>query len=143
VDVEDDKLVVKVVNETNDTKSDKLNEWKDTVRVLKGNRMLWQENWIDIDGRQAVEANGEMALYFVQNNPIELPNRQVLEFHKTACLIWRMAGGAEPDEEYCSDDEQGPVNTAALRKRFNFPAQDSSSTLNPDDDSETHLSQFA
>jgi hypothetical protein len=41
-----------------------------------------------------------------------------------------MAGGAEPDDEYCSDDEDdlGPVDTAALKRRFNI--QDSSETLN-------------
>jgi hypothetical protein len=44
-----------------------------------------------------------------------------------------MAGGSEPDEEYCSDDDdQCPVNTAALRKRFNLPAEDSLTTLNTD-----------
>ena len=31
------------------------------------------------------------------------PNVKALEFHKIACLIWRMAGGAEEDEEYCPD----------------------------------------
>ncbi|KAJ8323127.1 hypothetical protein O5D80_008185 [Batrachochytrium dendrobatidis] len=31
-----------------------------------------------------------------------------LEFHKTACLIWRMAGGVESDDEYCPyDDDDG------------------------------------
>ncbi|KAJ8326386.1 hypothetical protein O5D80_005140 [Batrachochytrium dendrobatidis] len=129
VDVADDKLVVKVVNETNDTTSNKHKEWKDTVRVLKGNRMLWQENWTDIDNRQSMESNGEMALYFVQNNPTKLPNRNALEFHKTACMIWRMAGGAETDDEYCSDDDDlVPVDTAALKRRFKL--QDSDETLN-------------
>ena len=47
-----------------------------------------------------------MALYFVINDPIQLPNRNALEYHKTACLIWRMAGGAGLDTlEYCSDDD--------------------------------------
>jgi hypothetical protein len=70
-----------------------------------------------------------MALYFVDNNPTNLPNRNALEFHKAACLIWRMAGGAEPDKEYCSDDDDlAPVDTAALKRRFNV--QDSAETLN-------------
>ena len=52
-----------------------------------------------------------------------------MEFHKAACLIWRMAGGAEKDEEYCSDDEDlVPVDTAALKRRFKV--QDSAETLN-------------
>jgi hypothetical protein len=80
-----------------------------------------------------VESNGEMALYFLQNDPTKLPNRNALEFQKAACLIWRMAGGAETDYEYCSDDDElGPVNTAVLRKRFNPPSQDSSLTLTLD-----------
>ena len=142
VDVENEKLVVKVVNETNDTKSEKHRDWEITFGKLKNDRLFMERYWSD--GRQAVEGNGEMALYFVQNNPTKLPNRQALEFHKAACLIWRMAGGAEPDEEYCSDDDEvAPVDTAALKRRFNIPAQDSSSTLNPENDSETHLSQVA
>ena len=123
VDVVDDTLVVKLVNETKDKTSIKHKEWEQNVRVLKGTRMVFQENWIDIDNRQAVESNGEMALYFVQTDPNYLPNRSALEFHKTACLIWKMAGGAEPiDDEYCSDDDSDfvPVDTAALKRLFNI-----------------------
>jgi hypothetical protein len=97
VDVIDDKLVVKVVNETDDETSDKYREWKRIVVGLKLTRSYWQEDGID----RAVEENGKITLYFVQNNPTKLPNRKALEFHKTSCLIWRMAGGAESDEEYC------------------------------------------
>jgi hypothetical protein len=40
-----------------------------------------------------------------------------------------MAGGAEPNEDYCSDDDDlDPVDTGALKKRFNI--QDSAETLN-------------
>ena len=128
VDVVDEKLVVKVVNETNDTTSDKHRDWQKAVRNLIAMRTANEEDWNEYDNRQAVEPNGEMALYFAENNPTNLPNRQALEFHKTACLIWRMAGGAEPDEEYCSDDEDlGPVDTAALKRRFKV--QDSTETL--------------
>ena len=123
VDFIDDKLVIKVVNETNDTESDKHKDWEIATDFLQSIRRTGQKYLLD--GRTAVESNGEMALYFVQNNATKLPNRQALEFHKISCLIWRMAGGAEPDEEYCSDDEQGPVNTAELRKRFKLPPQDS------------------
>jgi hypothetical protein len=77
--------------------------------MLKLVRSGWQENWTDIDNRQAVEPNGEMALYFVLNNPTKLPNRQALEFHKAACLIWRMAGGAESEDEHCPDDDDDYV----------------------------------
>lgn len=46
--------------------------------------------------------------------------RQGLEFHKAAGLTWTMAGGAESDEEYWSADEEGSVNTAALRNQRAF-----------------------
>lgn len=83
-----------------------------SVSDLKGARRLREEDWTDIDNRQAVEPNGEMALYFVLNNPTQLPNRDALEFHKAACLIWRMASGAESEDEHCPDDDDGyiPVN---------------------------------
>lgn len=127
VDVVDDKLVVKVVNETNDKSSEKHEEWEDAVGALKVTRSYSQSKWAD--NRQAVETIGEMALYFIQNNPTKLPNRNALEFHKTACMIWRMVGGDETDEEYCSDDEDlGAVGTAALKRRFKV--QDSAETLN-------------
>jgi hypothetical protein len=127
VDLIDDNLVVKVVNETNDETSEKHKEWEIVIGKLKNDRLFMEIYWSD--GRQAVESNGEMSLYFVQNNPTKLPNRNALEFHKAACMIWRMAGGAETDEEYCSDDEDlGSVDTAALKRRFKI--QDSAETLN-------------
>ena len=119
VDFFDDQFVVKVVNETNDTTSDKHRKWIRTIRYLKVGRISRAEDWFDTDDRQAVEPNGEMALYFVRNNPTNLPNRHALKYHKAACMIWRMAGGAETEEEYCSDDEDSvPVDTAALKRRF-------------------------
>ncbi|KAJ3318542.1 hypothetical protein HDV06_000425 [Boothiomyces sp. JEL0866] len=66
-----------------------------------------------------------MPIYFVNNNESIQPNRAALAFHKTACLIWQMAGGAESEDDECWDDEPGPVNTAELRK------SDSDATLYP------------
>jgi hypothetical protein len=31
------------------------------------------------------------------------PNIKALELHKTACLIWRMAGGAQKEDDYFSE----------------------------------------
>jgi HNH endonuclease len=124
VDFIDDKLVVKVVNETNDENDV---NYRSATKGLKGSRRDQLE--FVPDNRQPIETNGEMALYFVQNNPTKLPNREALEFHKVACMIWRMAGGAETDEEYCSDDEDlVPVDTTALKRRFKV--QYSAETLN-------------
>jgi hypothetical protein len=103
VDVVDDKLVVKVVNYSVLGNDDKHREWQRDVRNLQGMRRLHEEDWTDIDNRQGVEPNGEMALYFFLNNPTRLPNRDALEFHKA---IWRMAGGTESEDEHCPDDDE-------------------------------------
>ncbi|OAJ45434.1 hypothetical protein BDEG_28574 [Batrachochytrium dendrobatidis JEL423] len=105
VDVVDDKLVIKVINETNDLTSDKHKKWIETIEDLKVIRRTRQKRWID--NRQTVESNSEMTLYFIHNNLTRLPNRNALELHKTTCLIWRMAGGVESDDEYCPYDDDG------------------------------------
>ncbi|OAJ38169.1 hypothetical protein BDEG_22122 [Batrachochytrium dendrobatidis JEL423] len=99
VDVVDDKLVI------NDLTSDKHKKWIETIEDLKVIRRTRQKRWTD--NRQTVESNSEMTLYFIHNNLTRLPNRNALEFHKTACLIWCMAGGAEFDDEYCPYDDDG------------------------------------
>jgi hypothetical protein len=70
VDVVDGALVVKVVNMTNDSTSEKHKECQRAVGAIKNSRLYWQEDWIDIDNRTAVDANGEMALYFVTSTII-------------------------------------------------------------------------
>ncbi|KAK6098740.1 hypothetical protein MT418_8436 [Batrachochytrium dendrobatidis] len=126
VDVVDDKLVIKVINETNDPTSEKHMNWIETIEDLEVIRRTRQKRWID--NRQAVESNGEMALYFVLGDPTLQPNRNALEFHKTACLIWRIAGGAESDDEYCPYDDDGctPVD---YRSKSIEKWMDSSATL--------------
>jgi hypothetical protein len=62
VDVVDDKLVIKVVNETNDESSDKHREWMRTIRDLRIARAGREEDWTEFDNRQAVDQNGESAL---------------------------------------------------------------------------------
>ncbi|OAJ37694.1 hypothetical protein BDEG_21690 [Batrachochytrium dendrobatidis JEL423] len=94
VDVVDDKLVIKVIN---DLTSDKHKKWIETIEDLKVIRRTRQKRWID--NRQTVESNSEMTLYFIHNNPTRLPNRNALELHKTTCLIWCMAGGVESDDD--------------------------------------------
>jgi hypothetical protein len=71
-----------------------------------------------------------MALYFVptmESFETQLPNRDALELHKAACLIWRMAGGAESEDEHCpDDDEYVPVD---YRSKSIEKWMDSSATL--------------
>jgi hypothetical protein len=64
---------------------------------------LNQKNIIIPDGfSEAAESNGELALYFGDNDPQKLPDEKALARQKAACLIWWMAGGAEPEEYYYS-----------------------------------------
>ncbi|KAJ3258858.1 hypothetical protein HK103_003240 [Boothiomyces macroporosus] len=126
VDEVDGRLVVKIVNEANDTTSDKHAEWVENIDSLKAVRATKKRRF---PNREIMDKNGEMPLYFVNNDESIQPNRAALAFHKTACLIWRMAGGADTEDEECWDDEPGPVNTAELKQRFNI--SDSDATLHP------------
>ena len=89
--------------------------------MTKGVRMVAQ---VFIDEPRHVTENiqgqEEMVLYFINGSKDQEPNQEVLSLHKTACLIWKMAGGADPDYEYCSDEDDGlgVVDTLALKKRF-------------------------
>ena len=98
VDAINDKLVFKVVNATNDINNQ---DWIDEIEIVKYFRRIL----LKFSNRQAVDANGEMALYFVNENLVMQPNREALEYHKRACLVWRMAGGLEPGHDCCCDDE--------------------------------------
>jgi hypothetical protein len=51
------------------------------------------------------------------------PNYQTERpWNPTRHFIWRMAGGADTDEEYCSDDDYYLVliDTAVLKRRLNI-----------------------
>jgi hypothetical protein len=67
--------------------------------------------------------------YFVLNNPTRLPNRDALEFHKAACLIWRMAGGAESEDEHCPDDDDDDYVPVDNRSKSIEKWMNSSATL--------------
>jgi hypothetical protein len=53
VDVVEDKLVVKVVNEMDDVKSEKHMDWKRVIRDLRIARAGREEDWTNFDQRQA------------------------------------------------------------------------------------------
>jgi hypothetical protein len=104
VEAANERLVVKVVNESVDGNDMKHLLWQDSFDLLFTIRTVMIRRFTD--KREVTDSNGEMALYFAENNANSLPNRKALEFHKAACLIWRMAGGAELDtEEHCPDDD--------------------------------------
>jgi hypothetical protein len=105
------KLAVRFINATNDDNDVELRRARKTT---KWSRMGNAEFIAD---QRSIEEDGEMLLYFINDDPTLQPNRKALQFHKTACLIWRMAGGAEPDEEYCSDcDSDDGANIPSIGK---------------------------
>jgi 5-methylcytosine-specific restriction endonuclease McrA len=112
VDVVDGKFILKVVNSSND---DQNMEWKRAVRNIKVLRQAQEEDWAGIDDRKAVDADGEMQVFFVSNDVLVQPNHVALKSHKAACHIWRMAGGAEPQEESCPDDDFDAIRMSILK----------------------------
>ena len=110
VDIIDNKMVVKYVNQTNDPGNLKWQNELETILLLRKQKKRYfiaadkyQKEWNE------VEANGDMALYFADNDPNKRPSETALRLHKTACLIWRLAGGAEPDDDDYSDDDDDDV----------------------------------
>ncbi|KAI9344028.1 hypothetical protein BDR26DRAFT_858035 [Obelidium mucronatum] len=105
IEVVDGGLVAKVVNLTNDSQNE---EWRKAVRDLRIGRAGREEDW---PGRQAVDAAGDMYIYFDQNDANILPNQTALIFHKAACLIWKMAGAAnDSSNEFLDDGDDGSVD---------------------------------
>jgi hypothetical protein len=78
-------------------------DWMDSIETTKVLRDVKKRRYFS--ERLVADEVGEMELFFLKNDQGLQPNRKALEFHKTACLIWRMAGGAEEEEEYCPDDD--------------------------------------
>lgn len=82
--------------------------WRYTVDSIKALRNVKLRKYVD----RSVGSDDAMVLWFMSPpaesqidretrskrvlEPEDLrPNTKALEFHKTACLIWRMTGGAE------------------------------------------------
>ena len=125
--VVDDKMMVRVVNGTIDANN---LEWIDTCETIKDGRSGKKRRYVEFRNREVVNSNNEMELYFLTDNASSLPNRQALEFHKTACLIWRMAGGGESEEEHCPDDELIFVPSGYDDSKVRKWLKDSNDTLN-------------
>ena len=113
VDCEEDRMIIQFVNKT-DNAQDAL--WNNRYQDLRDARRRWCTFFIQ-DGRVPEDDDGQMRLWFFQNSPKLLPSRVALDLHKRACLIWRLAGGADPDvDEECYIDEE-PV-PALVNKDF-------------------------
>jgi hypothetical protein len=103
------KYVVKIVKGLRE--SDEA-DWDEVVELIRATRKVKKRRKYP---DREVETNGDFALWFMnpfqdpENDhasisnrvvePVDLrPNIKALEFHKTACLIWRMAAGAEDED---------------------------------------------
>jgi hypothetical protein len=64
-------------------------------------------NMIQVKAMETVMVGARQGFRVVHfdNTPSTLPNRTALMFHKAACLIWHMSGGADPDPMEEEDDE--------------------------------------
>ncbi|KAI9353851.1 hypothetical protein BDR26DRAFT_796851 [Obelidium mucronatum] len=108
VDVVGEQLVLRIIN-ADEKDPEKSREWRAAVGGVQASRQnqklaFWNESDNNNDDERQVLDNHEMVLYFIKTNPDIQLNKRALEFHKAACLIWKMAGGAQEDEEICPDD---------------------------------------
>ncbi|KAJ3344682.1 hypothetical protein HDU83_004940, partial [Entophlyctis luteolus] len=104
-DVVDGCLVAKVVNLTNDRNR----EYVNIIGKIEHNRNGFILRDPEFAGRNALDANNELLVSFVDDNTANHPNHTALAFHKAACLIWKMAGAAD----YNDDDgmDEGSVDS--------------------------------
>ncbi|KAI9335782.1 hypothetical protein BDR26DRAFT_865772 [Obelidium mucronatum] len=111
IDVNDSgQLVAKVVNSTNDMNNDDDIIARDTIEA---NRRVHVRR---LAGREVINADGEMTIYFVENDRSLAPNRKALQLHKAACLIWKMAGGADVDRDDELEEDPGDIGVLASEK---------------------------
>ena len=116
IDITDtNQLVVRVVNETNNPND---NDYLEIIEGLKSDRKRRLKYSQDeaFKNRAAVEDN-DMNVFF-HGDPRLHPNSTAFNFHKIACLIWRLAGGAEPEdyEYYQEYDFVDVINIDEFRK---------------------------
>jgi hypothetical protein len=108
IEFADDKFILKVVNfAVKDTKD---REWERALREIQALRHVSKDYLLDTGMRDVVNSDGEMGVFFMSTDTASFPNNIALDYHKAACLIWQMAGGAEPEEEFCPCNDDGDDN---------------------------------
>ncbi|KAJ3116992.1 hypothetical protein HDU96_008163 [Phlyctochytrium bullatum] len=82
--------------------------WYKSIIYCKGTRKSNQDfelssntiPKVDWSQRHIEDASGELAVYFARKSePQDYPNQMALRFHKSACLMWRMAIDCVEDPE--------------------------------------------
>ncbi|KAI8823201.1 hypothetical protein BJ741DRAFT_655046 [Chytriomyces cf. hyalinus JEL632] len=103
-DVEDGRLVAKVVNLTSDRDDE---NYVDAVTAIQWQRFGKTQWNADFASRTVVvdenEPPAHFAVYFADNDESKHPNRTALSFHKAACLIWKLAGAGDDAEDDYTD----------------------------------------
>ncbi|KAJ3386856.1 hypothetical protein HDU84_001238 [Entophlyctis sp. JEL0112] len=106
IDVVDGRFVAKVVNMTNDPKNQEYVIAVSSVEALRGSTVKWDPAF---SGRTVVDGNNELPVYFADGDTTNYPNLTALAFHKGACLIWKMAGAADIEDD--DIDHDGSVDS--------------------------------
>ncbi|KAI9341145.1 hypothetical protein BDR26DRAFT_836988 [Obelidium mucronatum] len=88
-----------VVNPTNDPE---YKEFRQRFGLVKATRFGSLE--FLPPGRTVFDENNELTVYFADSDSTNYPNRAALALHKSACLIWKMAGAGNDVEDYLIDD---------------------------------------
>ena len=91
-----DRMLVKYVNPTHDPKNQ---QWCRRMENLVKDRQ--GRLWRILDIRSPMDSDGGMRLWFASRDKRLRPSVAALELHKRACMIWRLAGGAESEDEVC------------------------------------------
>ncbi|KAI8839207.1 hypothetical protein BJ741DRAFT_680208 [Chytriomyces cf. hyalinus JEL632] len=104
-DVEDGRLVAKVVNLTSDRDDE---NYVDAVTVIQWQRFGKIRRNAGFASRTVVVEENELpshfAVYFADDDVSKHPNLTALASHKAACLIWKMAGAGDDAEDDFSVD---------------------------------------
>jgi hypothetical protein len=101
VDVQEDKMLVKLVNPTDDENND---DWRRETDILRDIRKVYTFRR-QMSDRIPPGEGDDIQLQFLNPTPDNLPSKEALNWHKAACHIWRMAGGAEPKDIYYDDED--------------------------------------
>ncbi|KAJ3025556.1 UNVERIFIED_CONTAM: hypothetical protein HDU68_007002 [Siphonaria sp. JEL0065] len=106
IDVVDNRLVAKVVNLTNDIQNEDYLDAVGAINALRSFKLTKPA----FAGRSVVDASNQLLVYVADGDTTKHPNLTALAFHKAACLIWKMAGAAD-DNEDDDIDHEGSVDS--------------------------------
>ncbi len=83
-------------------------------QLILGTRSILLHHW---PGRSVDRESGKLGMFWNEIAEAERPSFKALSYHRTACLIWKVAGGVNPveDESSSRESDDYAVNTQALK----------------------------